>query len=63
MSKANVKTESKKTVEMSWDKAIQDAQQRIEGFKRAIKVYREAKKRGESWPGNLTGTDGESVPA
>jgi len=52
MSKTNVNTEDKNNVEPSWDAAISDAQQRIKDFRAAIKVYRNAKKRGDTWPGS-----------
>ena len=49
MSKLNVQEKSKKSGN-AWDIAIADAKKRIQDFKKAIKTYTAAKKRGESWP-------------
>lgn len=54
MSKRNVKHKDNLNVEPTWDAAIEDAQQKIKDFRAAIRVYREAKKRGEPWPGTAT---------
>ena len=46
------------------EKAIADAQHRIKDFKLAIKVYQQAKKRGDPWPGHeKAGTAKEAIPA
>ncbi|MGA2000709.1 MAG: hypothetical protein ABSG52_12000 [Terriglobales bacterium] len=49
MSKQNVKEKDNRTI-AGWDAAIADAKQRIQDFRKAIRVYTEAKRRGESWP-------------
>src|SRR5712664_3688889 len=36
------------------DEAIREAQERIQGFKDGIRVYRAAKRRGDLWPGEKT---------
>jgi len=33
----------------SWDEAIEDYEERIRELRKAIKVFREQKKRGEPW--------------
>jgi hypothetical protein len=50
MSKPNVKLKDKPSLQSPWDQAIADAQQRIRDFKKAIRAYSEAKKRGDLWP-------------
>lgn len=35
----------------SWDDAIADFRQRIKDLRKAIRVFREQKRRGESWAG------------
>jgi hypothetical protein len=59
MCKVKSKQNRKNNEKMSWDKAIAEAKERIRDFQRAIKVYREAKKRGEVWPGvpDITATN------
>ncbi len=64
MSKCNVKKKDNENVKSPWDAAIADAQQRIKDFKWSIKVYRKAKERGDSWPGDeKAGTAKEAIPA
>ncbi len=46
-----------------WDDAIEDMQQRIRDLEFSLKVFKDRKRKGEPWPGDVAGTKRESVPA
>jgi hypothetical protein len=56
MSIENVKNFSKPKIshlENKWDEAIADAKEKIRRLRLTIRVYKEHKKAGEVWPGEM----------
>lgn len=60
-SQAKNATKTKKL--LSWDDAISDIEQRLKDLEFSLRVFKDRKRKGEPWPGDVAGTDKESVPA
>jgi hypothetical protein len=46
-----------------WDMAIADAEDRIKGLRKSIKIFQKHREAGDKWPGTEAGIAAESIPA